>query len=92
MKNKMSNTLTNNQINSLKDAINDLSDNISTITLQNPDLSNMEIASTYDVVDYAVRMTIAYMLKYGLLDIDNFINLHELSEDEIIELNKELNK
>lgn len=41
MKNKMSNTLTNNQINSLKDAINDLSDNISTITLQNPDLSNM---------------------------------------------------
>lgn len=92
MKNKMSNTLTNNQINSLKDAINDLSDNISTITLQNPDLSNMEIASTYDVADYAVRMTIAYMLKYGLLDIDNFINLYELSEDEIIELNKELNK
>lgn len=92
MKNKMSNTLTNNQINSLKDTINDLSDNISTITLQNPDLSNMEIASTYDVADYAVRMTIAYMLKYGLLDIDNFINLHELSEDEIIELNKELNK
>lgn len=92
MKNKMSNTLTNNQINSLKDAINDLSDNISTITLQNPDLSNMEIASTYDVADYAVRMIIAYMLKYGLLDIDNFINLHELSEDEIIELNKELNK
>ena len=92
MKNKMSNTLTNNQINSLKDAINDLSDNISTITLQNPYLSNMEIASTYDVADYAVRMTIAYMLKYGLLDIDNFINLHELSEDEIIELNKELNK
>lgn len=88
----MSNTLTNNQINSLKDAINDLSDNISTITLQNPDLSNMEIASTYDVADYAVRMTIAYMLKCGLLDIDNFINLHELSEDEIIELNKELNK
>ena len=88
----MSNTLTNNQINSLKDAINDLSDNISTITLQNPDLSNMEIASTYDVADYAVRMTIAYMLKYGLLDIDNFINLHELSNDEIIELNKELNK
>lgn len=88
----MSNTLTNNQINSLKDAINDLSDNISTITLQNPDSSNMEIASTYDVADYAVRMTIAYMLKYGLLDIDNFINLHELSEDEIIELNKELNK
>lgn len=88
----MSNTLTNNQINSLKDAINDLSDNISTITLQNPDLSNMEIASTYDVADYAVRMTIAYMRKYGLLDIDNFINLHELSEDEIIELNKELNK
>lgn len=43
----MSNTLTNNQINSLKDTINDLSDNISTITLQNPDLSNMEIASTY---------------------------------------------
>ena len=70
----MSNTLTNNQINSLKDAINDLSDNISTITLQNPDLSNMEIASTYDVADYTVRMTIAYMLKYGLLDIDNFIN------------------
>ena len=92
MKNKMSNTLTNNQINSLKDAINDLSDNISTITLQNTDLSNMEIASTYDVADYAVRMTIAYMQKYGLLDIDNFINLHELSEDEIIELNKELNK
>lgn len=92
MKNKMSNTLTNNQINSLKDTINDLSDNISTITLQNPDLSNMEITSTYDVADYAVRMTIAYMLKYGLLDIDNFINLHELSEDEIIELNKELNK
>ena len=88
----MSNTLTNNQINSLKDAINDLSDNISTITLQNPDLSNMEIASTYDVADYAVRMTIAYMLKYRLLDIDNFINLHELSDDEIIELNKELNK
>lgn len=29
----MSNTLTNNQINSLKDTINDLSDNISTITL-----------------------------------------------------------
>ena len=25
-------------------------------------------------------------------DIDNFINLHELSDDEIIELNKELNK
>lgn len=92
MKNKMSNTLTNNQINSLKDTINDLSDNISTITLQNPDLSNMEIVSTYDVADYAVRMTIAYMLKYGLLDIDNFINLHELSEDEMIELNKELNK
>ncbi len=88
----MSNTLTNNQINSLKDAINDLSDNISTITLQNPDLSNMEIASTYDVADYAVRMTIAYMLKYGLLAIDNYINLHELSDDEIIELNKELNK
>lgn len=88
----MSNTLTNNQINSLKDAINDLSDNISTITLQNPDLSNMEITSTYDVADYAVRMTIAYMLKYGLLDIDNFINLHKLSEEEIIELNKELNK
>ena len=88
----MSNTLTNNQINSLKDAIDDLSDNISTITLQNTDLSNTEIASTYDVADYAVRMTIAYMLKYGLLDIDNFINLHELSEDEIIELNKELNK
>ena len=88
----MNNTLTNNQINSLKDAINDLSDNISTITLQNPDLSNMEIASTYDVADYAVRMTIAYMLKYGLLDIDNFINLHKLSEEEIIELNKELNK
>lgn len=88
----MSNTLTNNQINSLKDAINDLSDNISTITLQNPDLSNMEIASTYDVADYAVRMTIAYMLKYRFLDIDNFINLHELSDDEIIELNKELNK
>ena len=88
----MSNTLTNNQINSLKDAINDLSDNISTITLQNPDLSNMEISSTYDVADYAVRMTIAYMLKYRLLEIDNFINLHELSEDEIIELNKELNK
>lgn len=88
----MSNTLTNNQINSLKDAINDLSDNISTIILQNPDLSNMEITSTYDVADYAVRLTIAYMLKYGLLDIDNFINLHELSEDEIIELNKELNK
>lgn len=88
----MSNTLTNNQINSLKDSINDLSDNISTIILQNPDLSNMEITSTYDVADYAVRMTIAYMLKYGLLDIDNFINLHELSEDEIIELNKELNK
>lgn len=88
----MSNTLTNNQINSLKDAINDLSDNISTITLQNPDLSNMEIASTYDVADYAVRMTIAYMLKYGLLDIDNFINLNELSDEEIIELNKELNK
>ena len=92
MKNKISNTLTNNQINSLKDAINDLSDNISTITLQNPDLSNMEIVSTYDVADYAVRMTIAYMMKYGLLDIDNFINLHELSEDEMIELNKELNK
>ena len=88
----MSNTLTNNQINSLKDAINDLSDNISTITLQNTDLSNTEIVSTYDVADYAVRMTIVYMLKYGLLDIDNFINLHELSEDEIIELNKELNK
>lgn len=88
----MINTLMNNQINSLKDAINDLSDNISTITLQNTDLSNMEIASTYDVADYAVRMTIAYMLKYGLLDIDNFISLHELSEDEIIELNKELNK
>ena len=88
----MSNTLTNNQINSLKDAINDLSDNISTITLQNPDLSNMEIASTYDVADYAVRMTITYMLKYELLDIDNFINLHKLSEEEIIELNKELNK
>ena len=88
----MSNTLTNNQINSLKDTIDDLSDNISTITLQNTDLSNTEIASTYDVADYAVRMTIAYMLKYGLLDIDNFINLHELSEDEIIELNKELNK
>lgn len=88
----MSNTLTNNQINSLKDAIDDLSDNISTITLQNTDLSNMEIASTYNVADYAVRMTIVYMLKYGLLDIDNFINLHELSEDEIIELNKELNK
>ena len=88
----MSNTLTNNQINSLKDTIDDLSDNISTITLQNPDLSNMEIASTYDVADYAVRMTIAYMLKYRFLDIDNFINLHELSEDEIIELNKELNK
>lgn len=88
----MSNTLTNNQINSLKDAINDLSDNISTITLQNTDLSNTEIVSTYDVADYAVRMTIVYMLKYGLLDIDNFISLHELSEDEIIELNKELNK
>ena len=89
----MSNTLTNNQINSLKDAIDDLSDNISTITLQNTDLSNTEIiASTYNVADYAVRMTIVYMLKYGLLDIDNFINLHELSEDEIIELNKELNK
>lgn len=88
----MSNTLTNNQINSLKDAIDDLSDNISTITLQNTDLSNMEIASTYNVADYAVRMIIVYMLKYGLLDIDNFINLHELSEDEIIELNKELNK
>ena len=29
----MSNTLTNNQINSLKDAIDDLSDNVSTITL-----------------------------------------------------------
>lgn len=92
METKMNNTLTNNQINSLKDAINDLSDNISTITLQNPDLSNMEVGSTYEVADYAVRMTIAYMLKYGLLDIDNFINLHELSEDEIIELNKELNK
>lgn len=92
MKNKMSNTLTNEQMNSLKDAINDLSDNISTITLQNPDLSNMEVGFTYEVADYAVRMTIAYMLKYGLLDIDNFINLHELSEDEIIELNKELNK
>ena len=52
----------------------------------------MEIASTYDVADYAVRMTITYMLKYELLDIDNFINLHKLSEDEIIELNKELNK
>ena len=52
----------------------------------------MEIVSTYDVADYAVRMTIVYMLKYGLLDIDNFISLHELSEDEIIELNKELNK
>lgn len=88
----MSNTLTNNQINSLKDAIDDLSDNISTITLQNTDLSNTEIVSTYDVADYAVRMTIVYMLKYGLLDIDNFISLHELSEDEIIELNKELNK
>lgn len=62
----MSNTLTNNQINSLKDTIDDLSDNISTITLQNPYLSNIEIASTYDVADYAVRMTIAYMLKYGL--------------------------
>lgn len=37
----MSNTLTNNQINSLKDTIDDLSDNILTITLQNPDLSNM---------------------------------------------------
>ena len=49
-----------------------------------------DIASTYDVADYAVRMTIAYMLKYGLLDIDNFINLHELSEDEIIELNKQV--
>lgn len=88
----MSNTLTNNQINSLKDTINDLSDNISIITLQNPDLANIEIVSTYDVADYAVRMTIAYMLKYRLLDIDNFINLHQLSEDEIIELNKELNK
>ena len=88
----MSNTLTNNQINSLKDPIDDLSDNISTITLQNTDLSNTEIVSTYDVADYAVRMTIVYMLKYGLLDIDNFISLHELSEDEIIELNKELNK
>lgn len=72
----MSNTLTNNQINSLKDTINDLSDNISIITLQNPDLANIEIVSTYDVADYAVRMTIAYMLKYRLLDIDNFINLH----------------
>ena len=77
MKNKMSNTLTNNQINSLKDAINDLSDNISTIILQNPDLSNMEIASTYDVADYAVRMTIAYILKYGLLDIDNFKSIND---------------
>ena len=33
MKNKMSNTLTNNQINLLKDTIDDLSNNISTITL-----------------------------------------------------------
>lgn len=92
METRMNNTLTNKQMNSLKDAINDLSDNISTITLQKPDLSNMEIASIYNVADYAVRMTIAYMLKYGLLDIDNFINLHKLSEDEIIKLNKELNK
>lgn len=92
METKMNNTLTNEQMNSLKNAINDLSDNISTITLQNPDLSNMEVRSTYEVADYAVRMTIAYMLKYGLLDIDNFINLNELSDEEIIELNKELNK
>lgn len=48
----------------------------------------MEIASTYDAANYTVRMTIAYMLKYRLLDIDNFINLHELYDDEIIELNK----
>ena len=33
MKNKMSNTLINNQINLLKDTIDDLSNNISTITL-----------------------------------------------------------
>lgn len=84
--------LTSNEINLMKKTCNRIVDKISNIVGNNPDLHNSELNSTYDIAENTVRLTLAYLMRYGLINKDLFISLGELTDDDIDYINSELEK
>ena len=82
----------NIKVESLKKTCDKIVDKISTIVGKDPDYNNLEITTTYDIADYTARMTLAYLLKYGLINNELFSSFGELSDEDMNYINNELNK
>ncbi len=88
----MSTKLTNNELNSMKKTCDKIVDKVSNVVGNNPDLQNLEVTTTYDIADYAVRMTLAYLMRYGLINKDLFTSFGDLTDEDMDYINKELEK
>lgn len=88
----MSTTVTDNELNSMKKSCDRIVDKISKVVGKDPDFQNLELLSTYDIADYAARMTLAYIMRYGLINKELFASFGELSDEDIDYINDELEK
>lgn len=88
----MSKDLTKDEMNSMKKTCDRIVDKVSNIVGKNPDFQNLEITTTYDIVDYTVRMTLAYIMRYGLINKELFTSFGNLSDEDMDYINKELEK
>lgn len=86
------NTVTDNELNSMKKSCDKIVDKISNVVGSNPDFQNLEISTTYDIADYSSRMTLAYLMMYGLINKELFASFGDLTDDDIDYINKELEK
>lgn len=88
----MNNKVTDIKLNLMKNTCDKIVNKISNIVGNDPDYHNFEVTTSYDIADYTTRMTLAYLLKYGLINKDLFLSFGELSDDDMNYINNELDK
>lgn len=88
----MSIELTNKELDSMKKTCDKIADKVSNVVNKNPDLQNLEITTIYDIADYTSRMTLAYLMRYGLINKELFTSFGDLTNEDIDYINNELKK
>lgn len=85
-------TVTDNELNSMKKSCDRIVDKISNVVGSNSDFQNLELTTTYDIADYTARMTLAYLMRYGLINKELLSSFGDLSDEDMDYINKELEK
>lgn len=85
-------TVTDNELNSMKKSCDRIVDKISNVVGSNSEFQNLELTTTYDIADYTARMTLAYLMRYGLINKELLSSFGDLSDEDMDYINKELEK